>query len=407
MPNYLYAYKVAAGIKIGTTVNLEKRKAQHSSAGISVVYFTTVKINKPQLDTELKSALIELGKQVKLKNSSSTEVFKVNEEETKAIFSYIKTCQKINTEILKRILEADTVCEQKIITLAELKDNYTNGTFVNFRYQRFPDTEHVDDIRKYITENYMRLTFILPPVVVIIKQNKTYEVVDGMHRCMAIKEIPDGHPCLRYKISISSYNRILADSDRINIFRTINKSKPVHEIYLDPNATKSILTKVTGQLQQDFGKSIIEKNSLSIYIEKQHLIDLFTMENINLLIQKNKIRGITEKELYKLITDVNNFIYNDIISFDNNIFDVDYDHEEITEESWDSIHEFMSRVNAHTSKQNITKYKKIFNSIREEHQLRVAGKKELKIRRTYNLKPFMLNLIDFTKTSLLNIILMD
>lgn len=406
MLTYLYAYKVTAGIKIGTTINLEKRKTQHSSAGNEIEFFATVKINKKELDGVLKASLIELGKQIKQKNSSSTEVFRVSEEETKAIFSYIKTFQIINTEILRRILEADTVCEQKISTLKELKENYSNGTFVNFKYQRIPDTDHVNDIRKYIMENYMRLTFVLPPVV-IIKQKDNYEVVDGMHRCMAIKEIPDDHPCLKYKISISCYNKNLADSDRIVIFRAINKSKPVHEIYLDPNATKSILTKAAGQLQKDFGTSIIEKNATNIYIEKQHLVDLFTMDNINLLLQKNKIKGLTEKELYKLILDVNTFIYTNIMEIDNDLFNTDYDYEEMSEEALDSIHVFLQRVNTHQYKQNPAKYKKLFNNIREEHQLRVTGKKELKVRRTYSTTPFMLNLIDFTKTNLMNIILMD
>ena len=405
--NYLYAYVLPSGhIKIGTTTSLQSRQKQHSSAGVPIVFFDTIKINKLELDGSLKSALISLDKQVKLKNSSSTEVFNISEEETKAIFAYVKTFQNMSPVILKRILSPETSCDHKIVTLQEVKNSYTTNKFINFRFQRIPDADHVEDLKTYIMTNYMKLAFVMPSIT-LVKLGESYEIVDGMHRCMSLVTIPDSHPCLKYKIPISCYDIPLSDIDRINIFRTINKSKPVHEIYLDPNATKSILNKVIGQLHQSFGKSITEKNETNVYLEQKHISDLFTMENINKLMQLNKIKCISEKELVKLILDINKFIHTSLIEINESIFDPDYDYEDISEDELEAIHEFLNRINKSNSKLNQGKYKKLFNYIREEHTLRINGKKELKKKQTYSASFFVLNLVDFSKTNLYNLIILD
>jgi len=412
MSNYLYAYNVPEGIKIGTTKNLEKRRASHSTSGISVKYFATVKINKKEIDSQLKTALIDLDKQISIADSKSTEVFDLSEQETIAIFDYIKKYQNMSTDILRRILTASGVWETHTKTLAEIKQSYITGKLVDFRFQRTPIEEHTKSILSYITSQYMTLTYVLPAITVI-KYGSTYEIVDGMHRCRAIKEIPDGHPCLLSTIQVVTNNRELATNERIVIFRALNKTRPVHEIYLDDNAITNIVNQTCGLLKQKFGESIISDVE-TISIRQSHIEDFLTMQNINKLFNENKIRGITNAEIAKIVLSINQFLLEEIVRITNSeedeiepadLFDIDLDYEDVDERIWFDIHEFLNRVNDSNAKFNMSKYKKLFEAIRAELHLRNSGKKELKVRKTYNKDPFLLPLIDYSKTDLLNVYL--
>lgn len=411
-PSYLYAYLVPDGIKIGTTTDLDQRQKSHSSAGISVTYIDKVRIKDKKVDGVLKKTLTELDKRKTIKNSSSTEVYSVTEEETHVIFGHIrKAGGDIKPQALKRILFGNSVWKQKNKTLREVKHDVEQGILVDYEFQRPPDDTHVSEIAKYIETNYMSVSFFLPSIIVVGKpatddKKECYEVIDGMHRCKALTKISESHPCLNYVVTINYHeNNKLPSSERINIFRSINKSKPMHEIYLKPNILTDLYNKLLGEFRQKFGKDIVIKNNTSdIYIDADVLKKFITMDNINTLLLKKKITGIEAKNIIKSVLDVNEMIYDNIdISFDK---DANYD--EIDADTWRDFNDFVNRIHRTTYKLSIVKYKKIFEKIRDELQLRLNGKKDLKVKRTdYNKKPFMFTLLDFTKVSLMDLIMME
>jgi len=300
MVGYLYAHRVPNGIKIGYADNYEKRKSQYASSGEIINLIRKIEIDDFSIDANLKKGLIDLNYRVVIKGQNSTEVYNLNNLQLNKIFDYIESEQSIDTNTLEKLINIIPVWEYKYITMREYKKLYKKQ-YIKFKYQRNVVLDHVDEIVKYMCDNYQKPIYYMPPIIAV-KNGNTYAILDGLHRSEAITQINDTHDILNTNILIHQRNEILSDEECISIFKSINSSKPVPKLYIESNFIEKIHSDTITIFKKRFGNDAITDDI------DDKLTEFITNDNIIKLIDDGKINGIDSKEIANILIDLNDKI---------------------------------------------------------------------------------------------------
>jgi hypothetical protein len=313
MAGVIYAHQVDAGIKIGWTTNYKQRCKTYASHGDTIQEIAVCRTATIEHDTIIKKALVNLGRQVKIADQSSTEVYQLSAAQARDIVAYLSLRGVISEQIIANILAPESVWQVEKITLRDIKRQY-GGQLVPFKFQRDPTIKHTEEIREYIMTCYMEPWFRIPEITLCRLDDMRSEILDGNHRCIAVSQIPDDHPALSLSISCCRAVR-LTEPEKIRVFRDLNKSKPMPDIYVKENYIEYYTGKVNAQLIARYGPEINTPRPFS-----DRVAQFITSENIISLINTGDIQGIGYRELYNYIVQLNDLVlsvYNYVAQHDD------------------------------------------------------------------------------------------
>lgn len=302
----IYAHAVESGVKIGWSTNYKNRMRSYTSHGDNIRELATCHASI-EYDRVIKRALIDLGRQVKIPDQeSSTEVYNITGTQAIEILNYLNNKKTINAQIIANIIMPESIWSIEKISLLEIKKQYGNQ-LIPFKFQRDPTLKHTEEIRDYITSCYMEAWFRIPEIT-LCRLDQRYEILDGNHRCLAISQIPDDHPALSLVINCAKAIR-LNESEKIRVFRDLNKSKPMPDIYVKDNYCTYYVDKILTSLITKYGEVITERSKITSgrpFVE--HIRQFVTNENIITLINNGDICGIGYRELYNYIVYLNDLV---------------------------------------------------------------------------------------------------
>lgn len=217
----------------------------------------------------------------------------------------------VETRYIKNLTNNLSNNTLETMTMAEFKKLY-GVKFKPFEFQRDPDEKHIEDIKNYILTTYYRDEFFLPPIIVInlsiINHLDHFEIIDGMHRTLAINAIDDKHICLNKNISIMYLVNPLYDSNiRLKIFKSIGKSKPIADIYIKDDYLKKIHTYVIDKFNSIYGDVVkaSDGKTLQATICEDKIKEFLSRNNIILLLKMDKITGINNEEIFHILYQMN------------------------------------------------------------------------------------------------------
>ena len=302
----IYAHVVESGIKIGWSTNYKSRLASYKSHGDVIRELATC-CTTIEYDRVIKHALVDLGKQVKIAGQeSSTEVYKLTATQAIEIVNYLGSKKTITMQIIANIIMPESIWTIEKISLLEIKKQYGNQ-LIPFKFQRDPTLKHTEEIRDYITSCYMEAWFRIPEIT-LCKLDQVYEILDGNHRCIAISQIPDDHPALSLVINCAKASK-LTEPEKIRVFRDLNKSKPMPDIYVKDNYCTYYADKILTACIARYGEVINEKPKIIGGRAFSERIEQFvTSENIILLINTGDICGIGYRELFNYVVQLNDLV---------------------------------------------------------------------------------------------------
>jgi hypothetical protein len=199
-------------------------------------------------------------------------------------------------------------------TLLDIKNMY-GSKIIRYRHQRPLVSDHATELKEYIETTYNKDEFYLPPIVLVPNDNDQYEIIDGIHRCVAIAEkINEKHPCMNTHIYVI-YKNIQANTHAaMKLFMNINKARPMPRLYFEENYIKKIYKNTETSIKYIYGSSIINdkenctKCDISSKLNYYKLDEIINTNNIELLIINNDITGLDNNEIFKLIQKTNNSI---------------------------------------------------------------------------------------------------
>ena len=302
----IYAHAVESGIKIGWSTNYKNRMRSYASHGDNIRELATCRVTI-EYDQIIKRALIGLGRQVKIPGQeSSTEVYQITDAQAIEILNYLNNKKTISAQIIANIIMPESIWSIEKISLLEIKKQYGNQ-LIPFKFQRDPTLKHTEEIRNYITGCYMEAWFRIPEIT-LCRLDQQYEILDGNHRCIAISQIPDDHPALSLVINCAKASK-LTESEKIRVFRDLNKSKPMPDIYVKDNYCAYYVDKILTALITKYGEVINERPKITSARPFAERIQQFvTNENIIKLINNGDICGIGYRELYNYIVYLNDLV---------------------------------------------------------------------------------------------------
>lgn len=399
-----YVHKVDRGIKIGYATDYEKRKKQHATHGDTIVELGLYEFNSKKLDDDLKSILHKMGKNVVIPGQSSTEVYDLASHEAKAICSYIQTHQKVSREIIESILNPTPKFAMSIQTLGEFKLKYGN-TYVPFRHQRPAQEKQVKILYEYITNSYMQDTFYLTPIILVKNKNEQYEIIDGNHRSIAISRIPLGHPSLKQSIHINIKESETDDKSMIQMFRNINSAVPMSQLYIADDYIEDMVKFTSEQLNKIYPGNVVRDDEKVIafqsYINVAKIAELITRDNINNLIQNERIKGIEQTDILHFVKDLNTIAYNNLeqlLGFD--VFRVDLSDDDSAEidDIIQNIYDYCKTINDRITAKNLAMLKRAIYAIRDATKyqgviVKKAMKNKIQVKKETR-DPFVLGLFN-------------
>jgi hypothetical protein len=199
-----------------------------------------------------------------------------------------------------------------------------------------------------------------------------YEIIDGNHRCLAISQIPAGHPCLARDIQLTIYNETLTPLELMDIFRDLNQAKPMSDIYIKDNYIESYRAKITQQLLEIYPNCIshVQYITYSHQISIEKIKSFVTSNVIVSLIKSRIIEGRGYEELLQYIININNTL--------NLIID--------TEESIEEKHTSIQLINGN-KKLTIQSFSKAYEVISKSKQLQIKTRKKIERRFVLGLLP--------------------
>jgi hypothetical protein len=299
----IYAHLVESGVKIGWSTDYKQRKRSYMSHG-DIIREIALATADQKYDQIIKLALAD--QRIKINDQSSTEVYQITDTQAKEILTYLHKNKTINARIITNILSPGSAwCIEKI-KLADIKTKYGN-LLIPFKFQREPTIKHIDEIRDYILTCYMEPWFRIPEVTFCHDaKSEVREILDGNHRCLAISQLPADHPALSMYVNCST--ALLTDVEKIRVFRDLNKSKPMPDIYVRDNYIAYYTEKVTTLIATRYGAAVTEKSKLSAKPFVEKITEFINSENIILLINLNEISGIGYRELYTWIVSLNDLL---------------------------------------------------------------------------------------------------
>lgn len=210
-------------------------------------------------------------------------------------------------------------------SLLDIKKMY-GSKIIRYRHQRPIVNQHILEIKNYIESSYNKKEFYLPPIVLVPNNNDQYEIIDGLHRCVAIAEkINENHPCMNIT-TLVLYKDILADSTAaMKLFMNINKARPMPCLYFEDDYIEKIYNNTVAKLKKMYGVDIINDTDKFIMTSKLNTNKLNSIINnqyIESLIINDKIIGLDNNEIFKLIRNSNNAAINYInVHMEINVFE--------------------------------------------------------------------------------------
>lgn len=393
----IYAHLVESGIKIGYTSNYKSRKASYSSHGDIIREIKVVPIPSKTTDDKLKKALYDLKLNVVIPNQSSTEVYNLDESTVIKLLTYIKNNKKLSIDTIKAIC-TNRIWVTKVHTLREFRNLYSI-TYNIFKFQRPIDDSHAMNISQYIQDNFSKLNYYMNPITVVKNQHDKYVIIDGGHRAKAICLIPNNHPSLDSHVVIHSCEVLLPERDCIEIFRNVNKCKPVAEIYLDDNYLKSLEQYLINELNKKYYPNcVLDKKSTykTSHLHINKIKEFVTRKNITILMQRRMVKGTSKKEILDLLIRVNEFMHDMyVMILENDVFTGDIPIKDIDREiDWEGALNFHSLYN-NRPRYSMNPFKQKSEKIRESYHesTKVIRKKGQKVVRRVIKEPFLLGLI--------------
>lgn len=307
---YYYAHAVEHGVKIGTTINYKATLSTYSRHGDKITEIAVGKCTNKSIDSHLKEYLKRLNTNVKIDMQSSTEVYAITHEQASEIISYIQRNNSIKFEVVQNIISPVSMYEVKTVPMLYIKQRY-GSQIIPYKYQRDPDIVHSEEINIYIKLKYMERHFNLS-MIVLCKSvvDDQYEIIDGNHRCLAISQIPAGHPCLARGIQLTIYNEQLTPLELMDIFRDLNQAKPMSDIYIKDNYIESYRTKIIERLNMSFPNclSYMQLITYSHQMSIEKIKSFVTSDVIVSLVKSRIIEGRGYEELLQYIININNIL---------------------------------------------------------------------------------------------------
>ena len=378
MSIYYYAHAVEHGVKIGTTINYKVTLSTYSRHGDKINELAVCKCTNKSIDAHLKDYLKRLNTNVKIEGQSSTEVYAITHEQACEIIKYIQINNNISFEVVQNIIAPVAIYEVKTVPMLYIKQKY-GSQIIPYKYQRDPDIVHSEEINTYIKLKYMERHFNLS-MIVLCKSTiaDQYEIIDGNHRCLAISQIPLGHPCLARGIQLTIYNETLTPLELMDIFRDLNQAKPMSDIYIKDNYIESYRVKIIQQLLEIYPNCIsnISYITYSNQIPVEKVKSFVTSDIIVSLIKSRVIEGRGYEELLQYIININNVL--------NLIID--------TEESIEEKHIAIQLIN-NNKKLTLQSFSKAYELISKAKQAQIKARKKIEHRFVLGLLP-QLELID-------------
>lgn len=295
-------------------------------------------------------------------------------KEVHAIFTYIETHRGITPDIIRNILIPDIRSKSYERTLYTIKHQWNRNELVKFRYQRKEIPEQIEQIKTYILENYMMPSFSLNTLLVCKNDNGIYEILDGMHRCLAISQIPDDEPCLKQPIRIECHmcNNI---ADKLRLFKSINLSKPIAHAEITEEEINHIRSEVKSMILTNYGNVLCyDARIKSVYTDRMYsvyLYDLLTCSNLNTLLNCGKITTFEPLLIFKYIEMINDKLTKCFRNTSQQLFinECKLDGESIAE-----IANICYTINnTKITKERLAKFEKVANDIRLHKKPFVLG----------------------------------
>lgn len=379
MSQYLYAHRTKFGVKIGSAHDYKSRKAHYLSHGgkfkeIRVININNVLYVESKLHEFLKKLNLHIKKEnLELKSNEdfkSIEVFDLKTSHVNKIFNYIKEHNTVTFDIVKSIVIDDWY--HKKILLSDFRELY-GFYYIDFNYQRPIDLDHVESLKKYMCECYQSVTFRLPEITAIKLTEDKYTIIDGSHRCKAILAIDNTHPILDdCYIIISQKDNIMTEADAFQLFRSINKGKPMSDIYLNEYCIRTIVEDLITKLKKEFNQQCVRKEStnsgLQTYITERDIEQFVTEENIHTLFNMGLIKELKNNDLFKVLVNLNTKLEQIIATLAGGEYILsdpitEITDQNITDKQWNREVEFCRILNEYKM-YKIAGTKKIFERIR-------------------------------------------
>jgi hypothetical protein len=326
-----YCVEHSHGVKIGWSDDIDKRLSSHRSSGATMKLLNTIEYDDKKMDEKLKKIMKSLKLQVSVPdNKQSTEVYSITAENAARLFEYIKTTRDITKQYVEDLVAGrdDEIHTQ--LSYEQIR-NYFGSRYHTPEYQRAVDSEHVEEIKTYIMENYNSRSFYLPPILLSrnLEDDERYSIIDGQHRCAAIYRIPKGHDCLKKMLHVSIFP-YLPMSKQIHLFKSVNSCKPMPTIYIAENyrdavkkdVIKELTTKYHGQIDFDtnFYETLFSDETLNKLIDDDIIQDLTWITVFNLIVTMNisiKSRLLQDDRTHDTIKNQHCFDYRETVKKQN------------------------------------------------------------------------------------------
>jgi hypothetical protein len=203
----------------------------------------------------------------------------------------------------------------------DIKHLYETNRIKTYKFQRPINAKRVNDIKKYIEDNYTHANFIMPPIFVN-EIDYDYYILDGQHRIDAIRQLDD-----IYNFPIHFHiTQNLNESQEKVAFININKSEPVPIVYLSDSEIKNIMNEFKTKLQNKYPQHIKSSSKCrmpnfcvdSIINTLLEIEDGYELSPFNMLYSHGYTTN--SNELLEHFINVNNYISSKLKSRHGNDF---------------------------------------------------------------------------------------
>jgi hypothetical protein len=234
------------------------------------------------------------------------------------IHSIITTCMP-STEILHSYSDRHFIFKVKIIDLL-------NSPITNWKYNRPPDVIKCSDMAKYIYLSKKPFDTML--YLSFNNLKKMFEVIDGIHRYTSLKILKENNSKPLDLITASDYGNnndaiwlyeshiILnirfnsIESELIELFKTLNKSTPISELYIKDfvKEKREIIENVSNNWQVKYKSHFSSNNKPNKpNINRDRFIDLleevYVKHNINEE-NKNKLEQLLDRANWNISNNI-------------------------------------------------------------------------------------------------------
>ena len=247
------------------------------------------------------------------------ELYKNNEFIPNNLINSIMTTSMPSLELLHSYSDRHFIVKVKIIDLL-------NSPITNWKYNRPPDVIKCSDMAKYIYLSKKPFDTML--YLSFNNLKKMFEVIDGIHRYTSLKILKDNNSKSLDLITPSDYGNnndaiwlyeshiILnirfnsIESELIELFKTLNKSTPISELYIKDfvKEKREIIENVSNNWQVKYKSHFSSNNKPNKpNINRDRFIDLleevYVKHNINEE-NKNKLEQLLDRANWNISNNI-------------------------------------------------------------------------------------------------------